>query len=626
VRGDQKAMKYRADIDGLRALAVIPVVFYHLDVARFSGGFVGVDIFFVISGFLISTILCGEMQAGTYNIVKFYERRIRRIFPALFSVLAATMIGAWYLYLPAQFTEFSRSVVAAAFFVSNIFYYSKFDYFDSFSSESPLLHTWSLAVEEQFYIVFPILLWLIFRYLQKYRAQAVFLICVVSFAYSGWLLKTDSTAAFYMATSRTWELGIGAFLAIANIPTMRPRFLNEGLGIIGLGLLVFSYHYYSANDAFTGPSLAVPCLGAALLIYTGKQGTLAARILSLKPLVWIGFVSYSLYLWHWPLIVFYEYYFIKTPDTLLFADKAMLLALSTALAFLSWRYIEKPFRQKGVFSTRRIFQVSACAMAAITLSASVVLAFDGIPERFTLPVDKMASFLSYNALTPMREGKCFLTSRFMSMALFDKNDCLRMDKSRPNYLLIGDSHAADLWAGLHDRFPSINVMQATASGCKPIVSSGGQPRCKDLINFIFKDFLPTHHVDGLILSARWGDYDVAGVSETVKVMRKYATRVIVMGPTIEYKRPLPELLARRLLPDQGNVLSEAENYGQIAELDHRMAAALGGHYISILHLLCRNEQCTTADKNGNPLQFDYDHLTQFGSDYVASLTKITRSN
>ena len=618
-------MKYRADIDGLRALAVIPVVFYHLDVARFSGGFVGVDVFFVISGFLISTILCGEMQAGTYNIVKFYERRIRRIFPALFSVLAATMIGAWYLYLPTQFTEFSRSVVAAAFFVSNIFYYSKFNYFESFSSESPLLHTWSLAVEEQFYIVFPILLWLIFRYLQKYRAHAVFLICAVSFAYSGWLLNTDSTAAFYMATSRAWELGIGAFLAMADIPAMRARFVNEGLGILGLGLLVFSYHHYSASDAFTGPSLAVPCLGAALLIYTGKQGTFAARILSLKPLVWIGFVSYSLYLWHWPLIVFYEYYFIKTPETLLFTDKAMLLALSTALAFLSWHCIERPFRQKGVLSTRRIFQISAGAMAAITVSASAVLAFDGMPERFTSPVDKMASFLSYNALTSMREGKCFLTSRFVSMSSFDKNDCLRMDKSRPNYLLIGDSHAADLWAGLHDRFPGINVMQATASGCRPIQGSGGEPRCTNLMNFIFTNFLPAHHVDGLVLSARWEDRDAPGVSETVKAMRKYATRVIVMGPTIEYKRPLPELLARRLLPDQGNVLSEAENYGRIAELDRSMAAALDGHYISILHLLCRDERCATTDKNGNPLQFDDDHLTQFGSDYVASLTKITRS-
>ena len=151
-------------------------------------------------------------------------------------------------------------------------------------------------------------------------------------------------------------------------------------------------------------------------------------------------------------------------------------------------------------------------MAAMTLSASAVLAFDGMPERFTQPVDKMASFLSYNALTPMREGKCFLTSRFMSMAMFDKNDCLRMDKSRPNYLLIGDSHAADLWAGLHDRFPGINVMQATASGCRPILGSGGEPRCTNLMNFIFTNFLPTHHVDGLVLSARWEDHDTPGVS------------------------------------------------------------------------------------------------------------------
>ena len=618
-------MNYRRDIDGLRALAVIPVIFYHLNVARFSGGFVGVDVFFVISGFLISTILCGEMQTGTYNILRFYERRIRRIFPALFSVLAASMIGAWYLYLPAQFTELSRSVVAAAFFVSNIFYNSKFDYFDNFSSENPLLHTWSLAVEEQFYIVFPILLWLIFRYLQKYRAYAVLLICAVSFAYSGWLLKTDSTAAFYMATSRTWELGIGAFLAMANIPMLRARFLNEGLGILGLGMLVVSYQHYSASDAFTGPPLLMPCLGAALLIYTGRQRTLAARILSLKPLIWIGLVSYSLYLWHWPVIVFYEHYFIETSDTLLFSDKLILLVLSTALAFLSWHFIERPFRQKGVIPTRRIFQAFACGMAAITLSASAVLAFDGIPERFSQPVDKMASFLSYDASRPLREGECFLTSRFKSMASFDKSDCLRMDNTRPNYLLIGDSHGADLWAGLHDKDPGINVMQATASGCKPIIDSAGEPRCTDLMNFIFKDFLPSHHIDSLILSARWDDHDVPGVSRTVKAMQKYATRVIVMGPIIEYKRPLPELLARELLPDQRNVLSEAENYGQIAEINHRMAIALNGRYISILDLLCRDQKCATTDKNGNPLQFDDDHLTQSGSDYVASLVHITRT-
>ena len=338
-------VRHRADIDGLRAIAVVPVVLFHAGVSQVSGGFVGVDIFFVISGYLITSLILGEMREGRFSLLSFYERRIRRIFPALFAVLAVCIVLAGTLFLPRELRSFDESLLAATFFVSNIYFYGSNGYFAAPPDTLPLLHTWSLSIEEQFYIVFPLLLSLAIAFGRRIWVGLISVLFLLSLAASIWVTPINPDAAFYLAPMRVWELMLGALLAARVLPRIESQAVREMLALAGVALIAYAVFRFSTSTPFPGSAALIPCLGAAFLIYAGEdEGTTSAsKVLSLRPLVFVGLISYSLYLWHWPLLVFARYWSVTS---LTGWQSATIVIASFILAALSWAYIEQPFRRK----------------------------------------------------------------------------------------------------------------------------------------------------------------------------------------------------------------------------------------------------------------------------------------
>lgn len=342
--------EYRADIDGLRAIAILPVVFFHAGFGFAQGGFVGVDVFFVISGYLITSLVHREMLAGEFSLARFYERRVRRLFPALFAMLSACAVVAAWLLLPQDLRYFGGSLFATTLFSSNIFFWLEAGYFDVAAERKPLLHTWSLAVEEQFYLLFPFFLLLVLRYLPRRLVAVIGAVTVVSLLTSEWMLRNSDSAAFYLAPFRAWELGLGASLALIAPRTRHDNRYAEAFAWLGLALISASVAAFSWQTPFPGLHALVPAVGAALVIWSGSRAsTHAARILSARPLVFTGLISYSLYLWHWPLLVFARHFAIRE---LTAAERLGVLLASVVLAMASWRYIERPFRGGATASCR----------------------------------------------------------------------------------------------------------------------------------------------------------------------------------------------------------------------------------------------------------------------------------
>ncbi|TXH69386.1 MAG: acyltransferase [Thiothrix sp.] len=346
-------MHYRTEIDGLRAVAVLPVIAYHAGFTGFSGGFVGVDIFFVISGYLISSILLDELQNQNFSLLSFYERRIRRILPALFLVLAFTAAVAWWLLLPHELAAFGRSLISVILFASNLLFWQESDYFATESEYIPLLHTWSLAVEEQYYLIFPLLL----AFLWKFGLKAIYLslgvLAVIGLATSEWLWRVDAGANFYLLPSRFWELLLGALAAVyLKNKQVSTGWLAQCLSLVGLALVLGSIFLLNNSLPFPSSYALFPTLGATLIILFASPHNLAGQALSLKPLVFVGLISYSAYLWHQPLLVFARMQPYVEANLALMA--AMALA-SLVFAWLSWRFVESPFRNRQRFTRRQIF-------------------------------------------------------------------------------------------------------------------------------------------------------------------------------------------------------------------------------------------------------------------------------
>lgn len=356
-------MKYRAEVDGLRALAVVPVILFHAGIEHFSGGFVGVDIFFVISGYLITTILIDDLNNNRFSIVDFYERRARRILPALYFVMLSCIPFAWMWMIPSQLVEFSNSLVAVSLFVSNFLFWKESGYFESAAEEKPLLHTWSLAVEEQCYILFPIFLLLAWRYGRERVFWMIVLPAVLSLVLGEYGARKFQAANFYLTPTRAWELFSGSIAAF--IVQRRGVRKNNVLSVIGLAAIIFSIFAYDESTPFPSVYTLVPVVGVVFLILFADKSTLPAKILSNSLFVGIGLISYSAYLWHQPLFAFARIRSVETPSSNLML---LLSVMSIVLAFFSWKYIEQPFRSKARFSRVAIFSVSfrpTCAKSRV---------------------------------------------------------------------------------------------------------------------------------------------------------------------------------------------------------------------------------------------------------------------
>ena len=607
-------MKYRSDIDGLRALAVIPVLLYHAGIPGVPGGFVGVDIFFVISGYLICGMIDGDIRRGTFSLGNFYKRRILRILPALFVMFLVTSVLAYVYCLPVELEDYSKSLASAVGSVSNIYFAATAGYFDAPAETKPLLHTWSLGVEEQFYLIAPLLMLFAYRALPK-RAWLLFAaVAALSFVAAVAISYRNTTFVFYLTPFRAWELALGALLSIGVFPALQTEFGRSSCGAIGMLLLLGAIFLGSSSSPLLLMT-ALASVGAGLVIASSEHGiSWVGRLLSLRPIVFIGLISYSLYLWHWPLIVF------QRTDGLLGVSgemtKLALIVVSIGIAWLSWKYVEMPFRSRARGASRAlVFGTASVAMASVAVLCGLALVGGGAPFRFPQRVVAIAAYLAYDPSAAFRTGHCYLSTNRQQL---DVPICMTPDPARPNYLLVGDSHAAHLWFGLASAMPAVNIMQATASACRPAVMPIAlldTRACPRLMQFVFDDFLVNNKVDKVLLAASWKDEDIPLLAGTLDTLRSRGLDVTVLGPIVEYDSALPRLLADQILHHSPSIASAMRTPG-IRERDRamsRMVKAKGASYLSVYDSLCRNEHCDEFAEGDIPMQFDAGHLTAKGS-------------
>jgi peptidoglycan/LPS O-acetylase OafA/YrhL len=618
---------YRADIDGLRGIAVLLVLAFHLGTSKCSGGFVGVDVFFVISGYLIGSIILSEIAVEKFSLLSFYERRVRRIVPALFVMTLVTSLVAYEFLLPAELEEFAKSLLASTFSVSNVYFFHQSGYFEGPAAMKPLLHTWSLAVEEQFYIFLPLFLIAVHKFFPKWQRVLISSVAILSFCASVWGAFHNPSATFYLAHTRAWELLLGTMIVLDVFPRFSGAISRNVASIAGLGLILAAAVVYDKATPFPGATALVPCFGAALIIAAGRTGpSIVGRLLSLSPVVFVGTISYSLYLWHWPMIVFQGISGILAQGIWPKAAKLVVLAASFLVATLSWKFVEQPFRDRRFrFRRRVLFQIAASSAAALVILGVSTLLTRGFPSRFPPEAVRVASFLeNADPLTEAqyRVGTCFLTSRNLQ-ATFDRSVCLRQDPNKRNELLIGDSHAAQLWYGLSSVFTDVNLMQATASGCKPTLDQGlgTDKKCRQMMDYVFHDYLPNHHVDALLIAARWDGADLPRLERTVAWLKQQGISVILFGPTVQYDSALPRLLALAIQKNDPRIPA-SHRVAYYERLDKEMSQLAEGklqvRYISYFKLFCPQGACVEYAAEGVPLQSDYGHLTGKGSFLMAA--------
>lgn len=618
-------MKYRKEIDGLRALAVIPVILYHAGLTQFSGGYIGVDVFFVISGYLITTIIHDEILRDSFSIAHFYERRARRILPALFFVCLVSIPFAWAWMLPAAFKDFSHSLIAVSLFSSNILFSGESDYFATAAELKPLLHTWSLAVEEQFYLFFPLIL-LFFR---RLKTAALFTLLTTISLTSLFLADYASVhypaANFYLLITRAWELGMGAMLAI-GLPFMcQPRHLTaQSLSIIGLALIGYSIFYFDESLPFPGLWGLLPTFGTILTIAYARPGTLVSALLSLKLVVAIGLVSYSAYLWHQPLFAFARINSVDSTQVLL-----LLSSVSMLLAYFSWRYIEAPFRNNKYLSRRQIFTLAISTSGLLIITGLLISSFNGFDYRYNESQKQILAYLEYEPETAYREGQCFLRSDQTYEAFSPA--CFSAGSKQKSIAIWGDSHAAALSYGLRTRHPALT--QLTASACSPLAGyqQKRRPNCM-AINAFALQVLGEQQPAIILLHANWRDsYGKPAqsleslLSNTISRIRiaSPATNIILLGDTPRWQPSLPEYLVSKHIELQDQAYIESDNYREISIMEQRVKAIAQKEkveFISILDLLCKQALCLSSVKTNDgyaPLVWDGGHLTPAASSQIS---------
>jgi peptidoglycan/LPS O-acetylase OafA/YrhL len=650
-------ISYRPDIDGLRAIAVLAVLLFHAGFVWFGGGFVGVDVFFVISGFLITGIIAKDIEDDRFTIIRFYERRVRRIIPALFLVISVATAAALYVYLPLDLYAFGQSVIATALFVSNLWFWrSTRGYFNADAADAPLLHTWSLAVEEQFYIFFPVLLFALRHQPRLVWIKLLTAILLLSFALSVWAVENKPRAAFFLALPRMYELLLGALIALEAFPIIRGRLARETAAISGLLMIVGAVLGFSRSTPFPGFNSLLPCVGTVLIIYSGQSGpTLASRLLSARAIVFIGLVSYSLYLWHWPLLVFARYILERRLESY---EAATILIGSFALAILSWRFVELPFRRRAAFrSTKSLFLGASAVMGSALVLGAIFFATNGLPQRFPLEVREL---LAKNQAVvkgwPILE-KCKNNWGRKFDSLSTVEFCFP-DGSAKHYILFwGDSHMEQLFPTIEiiaskfqDTAPMTNrkPLLATHGGCPPVIGIDVFPRsldCAAFNKFSMQRALK-RDIDIVVLGSNWKEYfnrqldgavcDLADnckssdastvqpikllerkLSAQVAVLMHAGKRVLLILPSPVFPVDPPTHIGRMLVTGREITLNRTlaehlTSFSDTIDAIRRVAKRVGATVFDPSEVLCRSGRCI-SEINGVSIYKDKSHLSPNGA-------------
>ena len=636
---------YRADVDGLRGIAVLSVVGFHTFPSWFTGGFIGVDIFFVISGFLISSILFSSLESRTFSFMEFYARRIRRIFPALVVVLGVTSVYGWFSLTETEYGQLRRQVAAGAAFVSNFALWSESGYFDKAANTKPLLHLWSLGIEEQFYIVWPLLLGLVWWGKGSFL-KITLLVAIASFAWNVVTLRGDGIAAFYSPLSRCWELMMGGILAHRTLkarPLPVPPDLLSALGVV---LIVAALFLVDVTKAFPGWWALLPTMGAMLIISAGSTAWINKRLLSGRVLVWIGLISYPLYLWHWPILTFVQIHEGGTPDA---GVRGAAVLLGFVLAWLTFELLEKPIRLHdnpraaaavlcvlmlfvGCLGYTALEQIDSPGRKTEMATAESAKAEAGKTAKRSAASGAHPSDFKYDWGNGYRYATCFLDAEqgASTFAPICSGPAPGRDRKRPLVALWGDSHAAALYPGLEhfSRIRGYDIAQFTATGCPPILDfTIDRVRvCKDINLYAFskiRDLRP----DVVILAGHWLLYDGTKgwnaldhskiVSTVEQLRRSSPSKVVLFGHLPAFGSAQAKIGAQVFRTNE--VDRTYKNFNKrSASIDNeigRLAKELDVDFVSPIDLLCNESGClvSTSREKLVPLAWDYSHLTADGA-------------
>lgn len=598
---------FRFDINALRAVAVLAVLLFHFKVPYFEGGFIGVDIFFVISGYLMTGIIIKGFERSEFSLADFYNRRAKRIIPELLLMIFVIVSLTFFFYLPIDYYLVARNASASLLFFSNILY-AKGNYFDASSDTNIFLHTWSLSVEWQFYLLLPLLLLILNRFFRNDRSKFLVLFIVAALClwlFTLWFTKKYPTYSFYLLPSRTWEMLIGgiAFLLEGRLKIRG----NKVLAIFGYLLIAVSILFFNNRMAWPGVLTTVPVIATFLVILADVNvfPLLHNRLVQLT-----GKLSYSLYLWHWPIFVVANYLGIQAGPTSLL----LFLGLSTALAFLSFNLVERLRIQKsiGVY-------LSAGLIALVTSSFTKV---DVNRLRFkegALRISRYKEDHKEESIQQFNKTACFISSENEASVNFDKVSCLTLDANKKNILLIGDSHAAHLSQSLREDLAAKNIhlMQASVSGCLPVLNPDGETRCEGIIHYIYDNFIPEHanDIDGVIISANWCSEPVKDVMqdlrETVDRLKTADIPALVIGQNEIYTIPYTSIAAREF--EYGVSLSDQYVEEKAAAMNDSLKTMFKDDYIDIYRL---NSFPKLSDKQ-EPYMMDQNHFTKYGADCVS---------
>lgn len=657
-------MRYRKEIDGLRAIAVLPVIFFHADATFVSGGYVGVDIFFVISGFLITSNILAEKDAGTFSLLTFYERRIRRILPALFAVMACSIPVAWLWLLPSDLRSFSQSLVAVSTLLPNYFFYRTSGYFDTSNELKPLLHTWSLGVEEQYYLLCPLLILVLWRF-GKWRIWLLFaLTALTSLMLAQWSYSKSPAFSFYMLPTRGWEILVGALVAIHHkhfsynpfSSEAKSRRMGEAMSLLGIVLIVYAVFVFDSQTEIPGLYALIPTVGAVLLIVFATHQTLIGRVLSSRWLVGIGLISYSLYLWHQPILAFVRY---RAVEPIPASTMPAILVGTTLVAFLSWKFVEKPFRDMTLISRKSVFILAGVLTIMFLAVGALGVYGKGWPTR--MPESVRQAIKETELDGKLRDdGGCNI----------QKNDfvpahCIKgAQEVRPRFVLLGDSHAAMLAHELGEAFKNLGLsyMQYTKNACPFALGLTMSPsnNCDKYQAEYLKYIDSAQGANTYIIASRWSDYVnsirfenegaassrrkfsagkiplsateeergqriVQAYAESVTFLLRAGKRVILVYPIPAQPWDVPRRAERAMVFTPGNAREMSTEYSEIAQQDAAVTKAFDaiGLHKNLIRIRPAQKLCNTivpgrcaATENGHLLYIDDNHLSNYGARFI----------
>ncbi len=617
-------MKYRAEIDGLRALAVLPVILFHAGFEWFRGGFIGVDVFFVISGYLITTIIISELAEGKFSIVNFYERRARRILPAMFFVMAVCLPFAWLWFAPSDLKFFGQSLLAVSTFWSNFLFWGSSGYFERAAELNPMLHTWSLAVEEQYYILFPIFLILTWRLGIKWILILLSLVFMVSLSLAHWGAYNHHSAAFYLLPTRGWELLVGVFAAfyLKYNGYLKSKLLNQVLSLLGFSMVIYSIIVFDETTPFPSLYALIPTIGTCLLILSAVPNTVINRFLSVKPIVALGLISYSAYLWHQPVLVFARYRSLgEVSDFLL----VILCIAAFIMAWFSWRFVEKPFRDKERFSRSDIFRTSIISIAF----------FCSIGYLFNQSNGGLKSYSAedQNIFNSFFNPSIYVEQRHKEIRLRNFDE----DGDRKKVFIIGDSHSEDLVnavfeAKLTDSIDFSSYYIPLRCGVLFVDKKEDREHrkftCKAWRNFEDEFFDLVSVADEVWVVADWEYADFTYIRESVLNLKMLNDAVLVFGKKDFgfiyagiYKNFPKHLWSKAISRANRSLTNPSTAY--INRFVAGEVKSAGAQFIDTQFLLCGDAEVCPNYVGGELFSYDGSHLTPFGATFLGNKLKST---